>query len=111
MSEQQTQRGKFKEIDLQGKTIEEYCEGYCISRGINDLTMEDRLIEKEAIKQLTIKELMKHCMEQCRKFPNKRAGYEHYIFLQLLKNTYPRDIEDYIIDYSLMCRGELEIDY
>jgi hypothetical protein len=33
MSEQQTQRGKFKEIDLQGKTIEEYCKEYCISRG------------------------------------------------------------------------------
>ena len=33
MSEQQTQRGKFKEVDLQGKTIEEYCEEYCISRG------------------------------------------------------------------------------
>ncbi len=32
MSEQQTKRGKFKEIDLQGKTIEEYCEEYCISR-------------------------------------------------------------------------------
>lgn len=34
MSEQQTKRGKFKEIDLQGKTIEEYCKEYCISRGI-----------------------------------------------------------------------------
>ena len=33
MSEQQTQRGKFKEIDLKGKTIEEYCEEYCTSRG------------------------------------------------------------------------------
>lgn len=33
MCEKQTQRGKFKEIDLQGKTIEEYCEEYCISRG------------------------------------------------------------------------------
>lgn len=33
MSEQQTKRGKFKEIDLQGKTIEEYCKEYCISRG------------------------------------------------------------------------------
>ena len=32
MSEQQTRRGKFKEIDLKGKTIEEYCEEYCTSR-------------------------------------------------------------------------------
>ena len=72
--------------------------------------MEDRLTEREAIEQLTIKKLMKHCMVQCRKFPNKRAGYEHYIFLQLLKNAYPRDIEDYIIDYSLICRGELDED-
>lgn len=40
MSEQQTQRGKFKEIDLQGKTIEEYCKEYCISRGITKSTCE-----------------------------------------------------------------------
>ena len=71
----------------------------------------DILTEKEAIEQLTITELMEHCMGQCRRFPNKRMGYEHYIFLQLLKNAYPRDIEDYIIDYSLMCGGELETDY
>ena len=38
MSEQQTQQGKFKEIDLQGKTIDEYCKEYCISR---DMTKED----------------------------------------------------------------------
>lgn len=29
MSEQQTKRGKFKKIDLQGKTIEEWCEEQC----------------------------------------------------------------------------------
>lgn len=33
MSEQQTQRGKFKKIDLQGKTIEEWCEEQCIKLG------------------------------------------------------------------------------
>lgn len=34
MSEQQTKQGKFKEIDLKGKTIEEYCKEYCVSRGV-----------------------------------------------------------------------------
>lgn len=33
MSEQQTQRGKFKKIDLQGKTIEKWCEEQCIDQG------------------------------------------------------------------------------
>ena len=33
MSEQQTQTGKFKKIDLQGKTIEEWCEEQCIKLG------------------------------------------------------------------------------
>ena len=69
------------------------------------------ITEQEALEQLTIKELMKHCENQCRKFPNKKIGYEHYVFLQLLKNAYPRDIEDCIIDYSLMCEGKLETDY
>lgn len=40
MSEQQTQRGKFKEIDLQGKTIEKYCEEYCRNRDIVKSTCE-----------------------------------------------------------------------
>lgn len=33
MSEQQTKRGKFKKIDLQGKTIEKWCEEQCINQG------------------------------------------------------------------------------
>lgn len=33
MSEQQTKRGKFKQIDLQGKTIEEWCEKQCKKEG------------------------------------------------------------------------------
>ena len=40
MSEQQTQRGKFKEIDLKGKTIEEYCKEYCINRGLTKSNCE-----------------------------------------------------------------------
>lgn len=33
MSEQQIQRGKFKKVDLQGKTIEEWCEQQCVNLG------------------------------------------------------------------------------
>lgn len=69
------------------------------------------ITEQEALKQLTITELMDHCIDQCKRFPDKRIGYEHYIFLQLLKNAYPRDIENYIIDYSLICKRELGEDY
>jgi hypothetical protein len=33
MRGQQTQRGEFKKVDLQGKTIEKWCEEQCIIRG------------------------------------------------------------------------------
>lgn len=33
MSEQQTKKGKFKKVDLQGKTIEEWCKEQCINIG------------------------------------------------------------------------------
>lgn len=33
MSEQETKIGKLKLVDLQNKTIEQYCEEHCISRG------------------------------------------------------------------------------
>lgn len=56
--------------------------------------------EKEAIKELTIENLKKHCSSQCLKHKNSKIGYEHYIFLCLLKETNSRFIEDCIIDYS-----------
>lgn len=36
MSEQQIQRGKFKKVDLQGNTIEEWCEQQCVNLGITN---------------------------------------------------------------------------
>lgn len=33
MSEQQSKRGKFKKVDLQGKTIEEWCKQQCLTTG------------------------------------------------------------------------------
>lgn len=33
MSEQETKCGRIKEVDLQGKSIEEWCENYCKERG------------------------------------------------------------------------------
>lgn len=33
MSEQQTKRGRFKKVDLQGKTIEVWCEEQCVKLG------------------------------------------------------------------------------
>ena len=63
--------------------------------------------EKEALEELTIENLMEHCKKQCKLNKGSKRGYEHYIFLQLLKDTYKKDIEDYIIEYSLILKGEL----
>lgn len=56
--------------------------------------------EKEALEKLTIENLMEHCLSQCSRHKNSKIGYEHYIFLRLLKETNSRFIEDCIIDYS-----------
>lgn len=60
--------------------------------------------ESEALKEINLSSLMNHCIEQCAKHKDSKIGYEHYIFLQLLKEAYARDIEDYIIDYSLIIK-------
>lgn len=65
------------------------------------------MTEQEALQELTIERLIEHCIDQCSRFKGSKKGYEHYIFMQLLKETYERDIEDYIIDYSLIVKGEL----
>lgn len=36
MSEQKTQKGKIKEIDLQGKTIEDWCKEYCLEHNMTN---------------------------------------------------------------------------
>lgn len=62
---------------------------------------------REALKELTLKKLINHCTKQCAIHKDSKLGYEHYIFLQLLNNSYPRDIEDMVIDYSLIIEGKL----
>lgn len=56
--------------------------------------------EKEALDELTIENLMEHCLDQCSRHKNSKIGYEHYILLRLLKETNRKFIEDCIIDYS-----------
>lgn len=63
--------------------------------------------EEQALQELSLDKLIEHCEKQCKLYKGTKMGYEHYIFLQLLKNAYDRDIEDYIIDYSLIIKGEL----
>lgn len=65
--------------------------------------------EKEALKELTTERLLDHCIKQCAIHKDSKLGYEHYIFMRLLEVTYERNIEDYIIDYSLICKGELDL--
>lgn len=63
--------------------------------------------EEQALQKLSLDKLIEHCKKQCKLHKGSKMGYEHYIFLQLLENAYDRDIEDYIIDYSLIIKGEL----
>lgn len=65
------------------------------------------MTEEEALKELTLKKLIDHCKKQCAIHKDSKLGYEHYIFLQLLNESYPRDIEDMVIDYSLIIEGKL----
>ena len=65
--------------------------------------------EEEAFKHFTLDNLIAHCIKQCKANRGNKRGYEHYIFLQLLLNAYERDIEDYVIDYSLIQKGELSL--
>ena len=63
--------------------------------------------EQEALQELNREKLIEHCKKQCEINKGSKRGYEHYIFLQLLRDAYEEDIEDYIIDYSLILKGEL----
>lgn len=63
--------------------------------------------EEQALQELSLDKLIEHCKKQGKLQKGSKMGYEHYIFLQLLKDAYDRDIEDYIIDYSLIVKGEL----
>lgn len=63
--------------------------------------------EQTALQELSLDKLIEHCKKQCSIHKNSKIGYEHYIFLQLLENAYSRDIEDYITDYSLICKEVL----
>lgn len=62
------------------------------------------MTEEEALNELTIKNLIEHCLTECMLNKGNKRGYEHYIFMQLLKEAYDRNIEDYIIDYSLIVK-------
>lgn len=62
------------------------------------------MTKEEALKELTIAKLIQHCLNECILNKGNKRGYEHYIFMQLLKEAYDRQIEDYIIDYSLIVK-------
>lgn len=66
--------------------------------------------EKQALQELSLDKLIEHCKKQCKLHKDSKMGYEHYVFLKLLEDAYDRDIEDHIIDYSLIIKGELSIE-
>lgn len=67
------------------------------------------MTEQEAREALSLDKLIDHCERQCLKHKDSQLGYEHYIFLRLLREAYEQDIEDHIIDYYLIMKGELEL--
>lgn len=67
------------------------------------------MTEQEAIQNLNLDSLRDHCERQCLRHKDTKLGYEHYIFLRLLRDAYERDIEDYITEYYLIMKGELEL--
>lgn len=67
------------------------------------------MTEQEAIQILNLDNLRDHCEEQCLRHKDTKLGYEHYIFLRLLRNAYEQEIKDYITDYYLIMKGELEL--
>ena len=67
------------------------------------------MTEIEALQEITLDKLTEHCYKQCKKHKNTKYGYEHYVFLKLLDETYEKQIQDYLIDYSLICNGELKL--
>lgn len=67
------------------------------------------MTEQEAIQTLKLDNLRDHCERQCLRHKDSQLGYEHYIFLRLLREACERDIEDYITEYYLIMKGELEL--
>lgn len=67
------------------------------------------MTEQKAQEALSLDKLKDHCERQCLKYGDSQLGYEHYIFLRLLREVYTQDIEDYITEYYLIMKGELEL--
>ena len=67
------------------------------------------MTEQKIQEVLSLYKLKDHCERQCLRHKDSQLGYEHYIFLRLLRDAYERDIEDYITDYYLIMKGELEL--
>ena len=67
------------------------------------------MTELEALRDLSLDKLIEHCYKQCKKHKNTKIGYEHFVYLRLLDEAYERQIEDYLVEYSLICKGELKL--
>lgn len=63
---------------------------------------------EEALKELSLPNLIGDCINTMQQHPGTKEAYKAYIFYKLLEDTYDRYIEDYIIDYKLFIDGELE---
>lgn len=51
-------------------------------------------------------EMMEHCLRQMRRNPMSREGFEHYVFLQLLKKCSEEEYKKIAIDYLLIIKEE-----
>lgn len=67
------------------------------------------MTEQKSQEILSLDKLKDHCERQCLRHKDSQLGYEHYIFLRLLREANDRDVEDYITDYYLIMKEKLEL--
>lgn len=62
------------------------------------------MTEEEALKELSLPNLMDDCINIMKQHPGTKEAYKAYIFYKLLEETYDMYIEDLIIDYLLIIK-------
>ena len=87
MSEQQIRKGIFKEIDLQGKSIEDWCKEYCLEHNMTnkfeDESWEEYLFDARWEEFFIVKNRLFQIIK------NKGVNYRYYTQIDKLEdNTY-----------------------
>lgn len=57
---------------------------------------------------MNINDLMEHCLQQIRKHPYSKIGFEHYILLQCLQNMSQSEFEKIKSNYKYIIKEDSE---